>query len=79
MLNSFTQYLQKALNVVFDVGSSNVACPIVASLSVKDDGGEIWLCAPLFLTEYSGETCGEDDDDAFLFACEADFAGEKTC
>ena len=32
MLSSFTQYLQKALIVVFDVGSSNVACRI----EVKD-------------------------------------------
>jgi len=73
MLSSFTQYLQKALIVVFDVGSSNVACPW-ASLLVNDNG-EISLCA-LFLTEYSGETC---DDDVFLFVNDdADFVGEKT-
>jgi hypothetical protein len=67
MVNSFTQYLQKALNV---------ACPTVASRLVKDDG-DISLCA-LCLTVYSGETCGKDDDDAFLFVYEADFFGEKT-
>ena len=83
LIESYLKYAQlihavfiKALIVVFDVGSSNVACPIEALL-VKDNG-EISLCT-LFLTEYSGETCDKDDDGVFLFVYEVDFVGEKTC